>query len=448
MNRNRLREDRAGKRARVRAQERAVLTGVKITGDNGDKSWDIDQSMEELESLCKTTGLKVLEKIVQKRSAPDASYFVGEGKVREIKDIGNRVGADVVVFNKELSPAQSRNLEEETKLKIVDRNQLIMDIFAQRAQTKEAKLQVELAQLEYLLPRLRGWGEALERLGGGIGTRGPGETRLERDRQKILRRIESIKRKLEEASKEWEVKRKRRKKNGVPEVVLLGYTNTGKTTLLNRLTTSEGFTENKLFATLDPLSRRLELPDKREVVLIDTVGFIKDLPHQLIPAFRSTLKSAKYADLMINVLDGTRENLLSRWQTVNDILNEDIFDDPEERPPMINVVNKIDEIRNPGKIRRLHGQLEDFIEVSALKGENITELKDGIANQLGDKVEEVKVELPYSQADLLDWFHQHGSVINENYRDECIILEGEIEAHLLEELKRRIDGQGNVNQLT
>ncbi|MFB6215291.1 MAG: GTPase HflX, partial [Candidatus Bipolaricaulia bacterium] len=341
-------EDRIGKRARVKAKERAILVGVDLTHPREEELWSTDESLKELASLAETAGVKIADRLVQRRSNPDPKFYLGKGKVEEIKELASELGVQVILFNDELRPAQARNLEEKTGAKIVDRPQLIMDIFAQRAQTKEAKLQVELAQYEYLLPRLRGWGESLERQAGGIGTRGPGQTRLARDREKVQRRIDSIRAKLKEAEKELDVRRKRRLESNVPIVALVGYTNTGKTTLLNNLTGSEGFKEDKLFATLDPLTRKFELPDRRRVLLTDTVGLIRKLPHQLIPAFKSTLKSARSADLLLNLMDATQEKLEARWQTVNRILNEEIFDEDQQRPPMINVINKID-LLEPGK---------------------------------------------------------------------------------------------------
>ncbi|MBS3766028.1 GTPase HflX, partial [Candidatus Bipolaricaulota bacterium] len=332
-------EDRVGKRARVRAKEKGLLVGVDLPRTDESQLWTTEESMKELESLADTAGIRIQEKITQTRDKPDSAFYIGSGKAREIRKRARELGVHVVIFNDELRPAQSRNLEEELGTKVVDRTQLIMDIFAQRAQTKEAKLQVELAQYEYLLPRLRGWGESLERQQGGIGTRGPGQTRLARDRDKVQRRIDSIRSKLKEAEEELDVRRKRRLESNTPIVALIGYTNSGKTTLLNQLTESEGFEEDKLFATLDPLTRKFELPDRRSVLLTDTVGLIRKLPHQLIPAFRSTLKSARTADLLVNMMDATQDKLKSRWQTVNKIINEEIFEEGADRSPMINVLS-------------------------------------------------------------------------------------------------------------
>ncbi|MBS3736786.1 GTPase HflX [Candidatus Bipolaricaulota bacterium] len=439
-------EDRIGKRARVKAKERAILVGIDLTYPQEEEAlWTTDESLKELASLAETAGVKIADRIVQRRSKPDPKFYIGKGKVDEIKELTRDRGAHVILFNDELRPAQARNLEENIGAKIVDRPQLIMDIFAQRAQTKEAKLQVELAQYEYLLPRLRGWGESLERQAGGIGTRGPGQTRLARDREKVQRRIDSIRAKLKEAEKELDVRRKRRLESNLPIVALIGYTNTGKTTLLNSLTGSEGFKEDKLFATLDPLTRKFELPDRRKVLVTDTVGLIRKLPHQLIPAFKSTLKSARSADLLLNLMDATQEKLEARWQTVNSILNEEIFDEDQKRPPMINVINKID-LLVPGKeIESLTSGIENSVAISAKEGDNLAELKDLIARELGDEVKEIKLHLPYDKAEILDWLHNNGEVKEEEYKGEEIYIVGKIEQHLLTELEYELtDGELEV----
>lgn len=435
-------EDRVGKRARVKAKERAILVGVDLTYPEEEVLWTTDESLKELASLAETAGVKIADKIVQRRSNPDSKFYIGKGKVDEIKELANELGTHVILFNDELRPAQARNLEESIGAKIVDRTQLIMDIFAQRAQTKEAKLQVELAQYEYLLPRLRGWGKSLERQAGGIGTRGPGQTRLARDREKVQRRIDSIRSKLKEAEKELDVRRKRRLESNLPIVALIGYTNTGKTTLLNTLTGSEGFKEDKLFATLDPLTRKFELPDRRKVLLTDTVGLIRKLPHQLIPAFKSTLKSARSADLLLNLMDATKEKLEARWQTVNGILNEEIFDEDQQRPPMINVLNKIDRLEPEREVESLTSGIENSVAISAIEGRNLDELKDLIARELGDEVKEIKLHLPYDKAEILDWLHNNGEVKTEEYKGEEIYIVGKIEQHLLSELKYELtDGE-------
>jgi len=439
-------EDRVGKRARVKAKEKAILVGVDLPETGNNRLWSTEESMDELEALADTAGVRIQERVIQKRDKPDSSFYIGSGKAKEIRQRARKIGIHVVIFNDELRPAQSRNLEEELGTKVVDRTQLIMDIFAQRAQTKEAKLQVELAQYEYLLPRLRGWGESLERQEGGIGTRGPGQTRLARDRDKVQRRIDSIRAKLREADKELDVRRKRRLESDTPIVALIGYTNSGKTTLLNNLTGAEGFEEDKLFATLDPLTRKFELPDRRSVLMTDTVGLIRKLPHQLIPAFRSTLKSARTADLLINMMDATQDKLKARWQTVNKILNEEIFEEDDGRPEMINALNKIDALQDEREIAKEKNEIDNSIAISALNGTNLESLKELIADKLGDEVKRVSLDLPYSKADLLDWFHNNGEVLKEEYGDESIMIEGKLERHLLAELKSELE-DGKLKEL-
>jgi len=440
-------EDRVGKRARVKAKEKAILVGVDLPETGNDRLWSTEESMDELEALADTAGVRIQERVIQKRNKPDSSFYIGSGKAREIRQRARKIGVHVVIFNDELRPAQSRNLEEELGTKVVDRTQLIMDIFAQRAQTKEAKLQVELAQYEYLLPRLRGWGESLERQEGGIGTRGPGQTRLARDRDKVQRRIDSIRAKLREADKELDVRRKRRLESDTPIVALIGYTNSGKTTLLNNLTGAEGFEEDKLFATLDPLTRKFELPDRRSVLMTDTVGLIRKLPHQLIPAFRSTLKSARTADLLINMMDATQDKLKARWQTVNKILNEEIFDEDDGRPEMINALNKVDALKDEREIAKEKNEIDNSIAISALNGTNLEGLKELIADKLGDEVKRVSLNLPYSRAELLDWFHNNGEVLSEEYGDDSIRIEGKLERHLLAELKSELK-DGRLKELS
>jgi len=439
-------EDRVGKRARVKAKEKAILVGVDLPETGNNRLWSTEESMEELKALADTAGVRIQEKVIQKRNKPDSSFYIGSGKAKEIRQRAQKIGVHVVIINDELRPAQSRNLEEELGTKVVDRTQLIMDIFAQRAQTKEAKLQVELAQYEYLLPRLRGWGESLERQEGGIGTRGPGQTRLARDRDKVQRRIDSIRAKLREADKELDVRRKRRLESDTPIVALIGYTNSGKTTLLNNLTGAEGFEEDKLFATLDPLTRKFELPDRRSVLLTDTVGLIRKLPHQLIPAFRSTLKSARTADLLINMMDATQDKLKARWQTVNKILNEEIFEEDDGRPEMINALNKVDALEDEREIAKEKNEIDNSIAISALNGTNLEGLKELIADKLGDEVKRVSLNLPYSRAELLDWFHNNGEVISEEYGEDSIKIEGKLERHLLAELKSELE-DGKLKEL-
>lgn len=429
---NRLIEDRIGERARVGADEKAILVGLDLgQGAN----WQERESIEELIELARTAGVEVLRTILQKRDKPDPAFFIGKGKAEELKELAEKSGAQVVIFNDALTPAQARNLEERIQRKIIDRAQLIMNIFAQRARSKEAKLQVELAQLEYLSPRLRGWAGALGQPGAGIGTRGPGETRLAQERHAIRQRTHALKEQLAKAEQERAVRRKQREKKGVPQVALIGYTNTGKSTLLHALTGAETFIEDKLFATLDPLTRQTCLPDGRLVVVTDTVGFIKKLPHQLIPAFESTLESARDADLLINVLDVS--NLFDQWRTINEVLN-DIFQNGE-RPPMLNALNKIDRLctlEDRQQLEEARQSIPNMVGISALEGLGLDVLKTRMAQMLGDRVERVRLEIPYAQARLLDCVHRWGHVCDESYSEETITVEAEIEHQYVADLER------------
>ncbi len=377
---NQLIEDRLGERARVFPGERAILVGLDLGPRAG---WQERESISELMELARTAGLEVLRTILQKRDRPDPAFFIGKGKADELRELAAKANAHVIVFNDALTPAQARNLEERIQRKIIDRAQLIMNIFAQRARSKEAKLQVELAQLEYLLPRLRGWAQALGQPGAGIGTRGPGETRLAQERQAIRQRTHALREQLAKAEQERAIRRKLREKRKIPEIALIGYTNTGKSTLLRVLTGAEAFVEDKLFATLDPLTRQMCLPDGRLVVVTDTVGFIKKLPHELIPAFASTLETAQTADLLLNVLDVSNPNLFDHWRTILEVLHT-IFKDGA-RPPLLNVLNKIDRLQTPEDHQRLAEACQTIpnaIAISAQERIGLEALKEQIARSL------------------------------------------------------------------
>ena len=388
--RGRLVEDRLGLRARVFGEERAILVGI----DKGDSGAPIEARMRELAALSETAGVEVLAELVQRRKRPDPPTFIGKGKVEELSAAVAELGADVVIFSDELTPAQARNLEERLTVKVIDRTQLIMDIFAQRAATKEARLQVELAQLRYLLPRLRGWGEALTRAGAGIGTRGPGETKLELERFKITRRIHAIERRLGKAEAERKLRRRKRSRSDLPQVAIVGYTNSGKTTLLNRICSSDSLVEDKLFATLDPRVRRGEVGGGRFALFIDTVGFIRDLPHHLIPAFAATLEAVRYSDLILHVVDLSSPSWEEDYRSVLETLEREVFEPDVPHPPILNALNKIDLLESP--IDRITG-----VPISAKEGRNIDSLLAEMGGILfaGDRA--VELFVPYSALDAL-----------------------------------------------
>ncbi len=439
---NKLIEDRLGARARVRAGERAILVGLEL---GQAASWPERESMEELIALAQTAKLEVLRTIIQKREHPDPAYFIGKGKATELNNLASAANAEVIVLNDALTPTQARNLEELIQKKIIDRAQLILNIFAQRARSKEAKLQVELAQLEYLLPRLRGWAEALGQPGAGIGTRGPGETRLVQEREAIRKRVHSLKERLAKAAQERAVRHKLQQKNQIPRIALLGYTNTGKSTLLQKLTGAETFVEDKLFATLDPLTRQFRLPNGRLTVITDTVGFIKKLPHQLIPAFVSTLEAARQADLLLNVLDVSSPQLLDHWRTIQEVLNETFANAP--RPPMLNLLNKIDRLQSEADRQRLaeaRHLIPESIEISARAEIGLELLKQRIAQKLGEQWERIHLEIPYAHANLVERLHRWGHVCEERYGEDNITIEAELEHRHIAELEHEIARQGII----
>lgn len=305
----------------IEIQPRAVLVSL-VTQNDKRAGVNADGSMQELVSLAKTAGVEVLEQVIQNKEKPDFRWFIGKGKVEEIRILMDSLGGNSVIFDQELSGAQVRNLEAALDAKIIDRTQLILDIFAQRAKTREGIIQVELAQHSYLLPRLSGQGSNLSRLGGGIGARGPGETKLETDRRHIRTRITDLKHQLEEVTRHRTLYRERRKKAGAVQVALVGYTNTGKSTLLKQLTGADIYVQDQLFATLDPTSRNLDLPGGKTVVLTDTVGFIQNLPHNLIAAFRATLEEVNEADLILHVVDASSDMRDEQMKVVDDLLQE------------------------------------------------------------------------------------------------------------------------------
>ena len=360
-------------------EERAILVGVEIRGRGN--SWSLEDSLEELSQLAKTAGAEVVGVVSQKLSSPTASFLIGRGKLEEIKELKKRTGANLVIFDDELSPAQQRNLEREIGAKVIDRTILILDIFAKRAKTREGKIQVELAQHQYLLPRLMGMWPHLERLGGGIGTRGPGESQIETDRRLIMRRIQRLKEELEGIRKHRSLYRKRRTKEGIPVLSLIGYTNAGKSTLLNTITKSRVDVEDKLFSTLDPTTRRINLPSGRRVLITDTVGFIQKLPPILVAAFRATLEELEEATLLLHVVDITHPRAYLQGEVVEGILR----DLGLIEKPRILIINKVDKLGDEGIIDELYekeGYRGDVVFISAEKGWGIGRLLEVIDRRI------------------------------------------------------------------
>ncbi|GGQ57289.1 GTPase HflX [Couchioplanes azureus] len=416
--------------------ERVVLVGVWTEGSVA----DAENSLSELAALAETAGSQVLEGLIQRRSRPDSATFIGRGKVEELRDVVISTGADTVICDGELSPSQLRNLEQQTKVKVVDRTALILDIFAQHAKSKEGKAQVELAQLQYLLPRLRGWGESLSRQGGGagggaggggVGTRGPGETKLETDRRRINHRIAKLRREIKAMRTVRQTKRSRRASSGVPAVAIAGYTNAGKSSLLNRLTSAGVLVEDALFATLDPTTRRTAAEDGRVFTLSDTVGFVRHLPHQIVEAFRSTLEEVSYADLVVHVVDGAHPDPEGQVTAVREVLGEVGAD----RIPELLVVNKID-AADEETMLRLKRAWPDAVFVSARSGQGIADLHAAIAQRLPRPAVDLRVLLPYDRGDLVARIHRKGQVLDTRHTEEGTELRVRVDEQLAAELEQ------------
>lgn len=397
-------------------EERAVLVGVKVLIDDEKKTLE---SMDELGRLADTAGATTVGEFLQKRQKPDSATFLGKGKAEELATYCKELEANLVISDRELSPAQARNLEDIVGVKVIDRTQLILDIFAKRAQTKEGKLQVELAQLKYLLPRLVGQGARLSRLGGGIGTRGPGETKLETDRRRIRKRISDLEKELTDVQKHRALLRMERKAEPLPSVSLVGYTNAGKSTLLKRLTGADVLVEDKLFATLDPTTRKVVLPNNDIILLTDTVGFIQNLPHHLVAAFRATLEEVQQADLLLHVVDYSHPNYEGQIRSVEEVLKSlKVLE-----KPVIMVFNKTDLVTD---INSIHVADGPSVTISATSGTGLEELLSLIADTLKERYTIVRLTIPYSNANLASLLHQKGKVIREEYGEKGIELEVEI----------------------
>jgi GTP-binding protein HflX len=394
-------------------RERIVLVGVLFPGNSAD---DLERDLDELALLVDTAGADVVARIVQRRDAPDPATFLGSGKVKELHEICLALDSDTVVFDHDLSPAQHRNLEKILGRTAIDRTAVILDIFAQNARSPEGKAQVELALLQYRLPRLRRASGSLSQQAGGIGTRGPGETQLEVDRRRLVSRMHKLQSELRDVSRTRGVQRQNRERGRHREVTLVGYTNAGKSSLLNRLTDAGVPAENRLFVTLDPRTRQLAMPGGETVMVTDTVGFISKLPHELVNAFRSTLDSVCLADLLVHVVDGSSDNALEQIGAVREVLGEIGAGEVEE----LVVVNKAD--IDPEQARDLAARFEGAVVVSALTGANIEELISTIGARLRSRDRVVTVRLPAGRGDLIAAAHREGEVLEKVTVDDVVVM--------------------------
>lgn len=392
--------------------ERVVLVGVWTEGTAA----DADASMAELAALAETAGSEVLEGMVQRRDKPDAGTYIGSGKAKELRDVVVATGADTVICDGELTPGQLNALEKAVKVKVVDRTALILDIFAQHATSAEGKAQVAFAQMEYMLPRLRGWGESMSRQGGGaggssggVGTRGPGETKIETDRRRIRERMSKLRREIKDMKKIRDTQRGRRLRSDAASIAIVGYTNAGKSSLLNALTGAGVLVENALFATLEPTTRRGHLEDGRPFVLTDTVGFVRHLPTQLVEAFRSTLEEVVDAELLIHVIDGSDVNPLAQVNAVRQVVNEVVREYDIAPPPELLVVNKIDAATGLG-LAQLRRALPDAVFVSARTGEGLDQLRSRMSEMVEPTDVTVDVTIPYDRGELIARMHAEGRV--------------------------------------
>jgi GTP-binding protein HflX len=413
--------------------EKVILIGVWSQGN----LTAAENSLRELSALAETAGARVLDGLLQRRNMPDPTSYLGKGKAAELRDLARSLGADTVIANTELSPSQRRSLEDIVKIKVIDRTAIILDIFAQHAKSKEGKAQVELAQLEYLLPRLRGWGDSMSRQAGGqaaggvgIGSRGPGETKIELDRRRINTRMAKLKREIKGMKLARDTKRQSRQKSRVPQVAIAGYTNAGKSSLLNRLTKAGVLVENALFATLDPTVRKHSTPDGREYTISDTVGFVRDLPHQLVEAFRSTLEEIAGADLIVHVVDATDPDPLGQISTVRSVIAD--FD--ASSIPELVVFNKADLVSDEVQVR-LRGMVQGALLVSARTGKGIDALQEAIAGMLPKPDVEFVGVIPYSRGDLVSRIHLAGKVLDTEYVEEGTSLRALVREDLAHELK-------------
>ncbi len=406
--------------------EKVVLVGVWTEGT----AQDADNSLKELAALAETAGSEVMEGLIQRRDKPDPATFIGSGKVKEVREAVVATGADTVVCDGELSPAQLRTLEQKVKVKVIDRTALILDIFAQHAKSREGKAQVELAQMSYMLPRLRGWGDSLSRQAGGIGGRGPGETKIETDRRRINDKMAKLRREIKEMKTSRDTKRSERRKNNIPSVAIAGYTNAGKSSLLNHLTGAGVLVENALFATLDPTVRKTQTPDGRVYTLVDTVGFVRHLPHQLVEAFKSTLEEVSEADLIVHVVDGSHPDPMEQIRAVREVIDEIGGGEIME----IIAINKAD-IAKPEVVMELLRKESNAYAISARTGYGVDTLVKAIEAALPKPKVEIKVVIPFNRGDLVSAVHERGEIISEEYLPEGTKLHAMVDGALARKIE-------------
>ena len=428
----RILDKQSGSASLAQGTERAIIVGMEYGGGASIIDWSAEDSLEELKQLADTAGAEVVARFLQKRPKPDPAFFIGRGKVQELALYVQQENVDLCIFDDELSPAQQRNIEQAMGVRVLDRTALILDIFAQRAHTNEGKLQVELAQLQYTLPRIMGKGLSLSRLGGGIGTRGPGETKLEVDRRRIRDRIAYIKGCISKVKNVRTLQRSGRAKASVPTVSLVGYTNAGKSTLLNTLTNSDIYAQDQLFATLDPTTRQLDLPNKQQAILTDTVGFIQRLPHQLVAAFQSTLEEVVEADVLLHVIDVSHELYKEQANAVYHVLEELGAKDKT----IITVYNKIDKLPEGSALAERLAREENSICISAKARLNLDGLLALIAENLKLKSVEESFLVPYSDSAAVSRLHEAGTVLEQEYLAEGTLLKVRMEAEQVQEFEK------------
>ena len=409
--------------------EKVVLVGVWTQGT----ALDAENSLKELAALAETAGSQVMEGLIQRRDKADSATFIGSGKVVEVRQAVVATGADTVVCDGELSPAQLRTLEQKVKVKVIDRTALILDIFAQHAKSREGKAQVELAQMSYMLPRLRGWGESLSRQAGstgGIGSRGPGETKIETDRRRINDKMAKLRREIKEMKVSRDTKRSERRRNNIPSVAIAGYTNAGKSSLLNHLTGAGVLVENALFATLDPTVRKTQTHDGRVYTLVDTVGFVRHLPHQLIEAFKSTLEEVSEADLIVHLVDGAHPDPMEQIRAVREVIDDIGGGEIME----IIAINKAD-IANPEVIMELLRKESNAYAISARTGYGVDNLLKAIEAALPKPKVEIKAVIPFSRGDLVSAVHERGEIISQEYLPEGTKLHAMVDGALARKIE-------------